>query len=86
MKKNQYEKWRKRYIRNSKPTDFTLDMKSLSLDEIFILRNIDKIEISKRIRFASLTRKEYDIFNNWTKKEQLQFLEDYFNYYMAMMC
>lgn len=69
MDKNKFVKWRKKYISNSKPTDFNLDMK-----------NLNKVGLEhKGVKFASLTREEYNIFDNWTKKEQLQFLEDYFN-------
>ena len=83
MIKEQFKKYREKYICNSKPTDFWLDVKSLH--KIEILRTTDKTGINKGFTFASLTRKEYDIFNTWTKKEQLQFLEDYFNFYMVMM-
>jgi len=83
MEKDKFKKYRERFIRNSKLAEFSLDTQDLN--KIGIIRTTDKTGIPKGIRFASLTKEEYDIFDNWTKKEQLQFLEDYFNYCMVMM-
>jgi len=75
MKKDNFIKWRGKYKTDSKPMDFSLDMKDLN-----------KIGLKhKEVLFASLTREEYNCFDRWTKKNQLQFLEDYWNYYMSMM-
>jgi len=80
MEKDKFKRYRERFIRNSKPADFSLDMKDLN--KIGIIKTTYKPWITNGLQFASLTKEEYDIFNNWTKKEQLQFLEDYFNYYL----
>ena len=75
IKKDNFIKWRGKYKTDSKPMDFSLDMKDLN-----------KIGLEhKNVLFASLTKEEYNCFDRWTKKEQLQFLEDYWNYYMSMM-
>lgn len=76
MDKNKYIKWRGRYENKAEPTDFCLDMKELENKKVKL--------IHKQQIFANLTREEYNIFDSWTKKEQLQFLEDYWNYYMVL--
>lgn len=77
MEKDKFKKWRKRFISNANPTDFSLDMTNLKENKV-ILKH-------KEVKFASLNRDEYNLFENWNKKEQLQFLEDYFNFYMSLM-
>jgi len=73
MEKNKYEKYKNKYC-SCKPMHFIEDM---------TLLNKGKIRFKhKGVNFMSLTRKEYNIYNNWTKKEQIAFLNGYWNFYL----
>ncbi len=76
MEKTKYNKWKGKYT-DCNMINFTLHMREYKLD---------KISMSyKNVVFASLTKQEYNIFDGWTKKEQLNYLNGYWNYYMSMM-
>ena len=38
----------------------------------------------KEVVFARISIEEYNIFNSWTKKERLNFLNGYWNFYVAI--
>ncbi len=72
MEKEQYSKYKSKYC-SCEPSHFCEDMTLLHKGKIGFKH--------KNVNFMSLSREEYNIYNSWTKKEQLNFLNGYWNFF-----
>ena len=75
MNKKQYEKYLNKYC-SCDAGHFTEDMTLLSIGKITFKH--------KNVNFMSLTREEYKVYNSWTKKEQLNFLNGYWSFFVSI--
>ena len=58
MEKNKFEKWKGKYCQ-CKAINFEEDMRLFSEGKVFLKH--------QGIKFASMSKEEYNIYNSWTK-------------------